>query len=179
MSRMKPKGAQRAASLVDVAIQHYGPQLHRFLLRRLQHTQDAEDLAQEVFMRLSRIANTDFVRKPRAYLFGIASHVVSEFWIRNEHAKEWLTFDSDAVEYSAEYPAQVQPDELVDRLDIQRQLARALESLPPAQLAVFLMHKRDGWSYEEIAAKLGCSERKVESYISDAKVRLRRAVWDR
>jgi RNA polymerase sigma-19 factor, ECF subfamily len=176
---MKPKGAKRTAGLVDTAVQHYGPQLHRFLLRRLQRPQDAEDLAQEVFMRLSRIENSDFVRKPRAYLFGIASHVVSEFRIRNEHAKEWLTFDSEAADNSAEHPSQIRPDELADRIDVQRQVRRALESLPPAQLAVFLMHKRDGWSYAEIARKLGFSERKIEAYLADAKVRLRMAVWDR
>jgi len=176
---MKVKGAKRAANLVDIAVQHYGLQLHRFLLRRLQHPQDAEDLAQEVFMRLTRIENSDFVRKPRAYLFGIASHVVSEFRIRNEHSKEWLTFDSEVVEHCAEHPAEMRPDELAERLDVKRQLRRALECLPPAQLAVFLMHKRDGYSYEEIAEKLGFSERKVETYLAEAKVRLRRVVWDR
>src|SRR5688572_16620892 len=132
---MTTKGARRTATFAEAAFAHYGAQLHRYLARRLRQPQDAEDLAQEVFMRLSRIENSEFVRQPRAYLFGIASHVVSEFRIRNAHALEWVTVDSGVLEHRAEHPADLKPDELAERLDMQRQLRRALEGLPPIQLA--------------------------------------------
>jgi RNA polymerase sigma-19 factor, ECF subfamily len=71
------------------------------------------------------------------------------------------------------------PDELAHRLDVQRQLRAALATLPPALLAVLLLHKRDGYSYDEIAVKLGLSVRKIESYLAQAKSRLRNMQWDR
>src|SRR5262245_29293984 len=112
---MRPKKAP-ASSLARSAFLHYGTELHRFLMRRLGQTQDAEDLAQEVFMRLSRIDNSEFVRQPRAYLFGVASHVVSEFRIRRSRALEWVTVDSEMVDHRAEHPSDLHQDELADQL---------------------------------------------------------------
>src|SRR5688572_21192187 len=145
---MTTKGARRTATFAEAAFAHYGAQLHRYLLRRLRHPQDAEDLAQEVFMRLSRIENSAFVRQPRAYLFGVASHVVCEFEMRSRITRKCITFDSEVLEQAAENPAEFLRDELAIRLDVQRQLRAALTSLPPMHLAVFLLHKRDGCSYD-------------------------------
>ena len=176
---MKAKNAPQTANFAASAFQHYGAQLHRFLARRLRHPQDVEDLAQEVFMRLTRIENSEFVRQPRAYLFGVASHVVSEFRIRNAHAREWVTVDSEVVAHQTEHPEELQPDALAERLNMQRQLRQALERLPPMHLTVFLLHKRDGYSYEEISAQLGLSVRKIETCLAEAKAQLRSMAWDR
>jgi len=176
---MKIKSAKRAASFAEAAFEHYGAQLHRFLLRRLRHPHDAEDLAQEVFMRLSRIENGDFVRQPRAYLFGVASHVACEFEMRAGVARECITFDSEALERQAEHPGQVAPDDLAEQLDTQRQLREALAQLTAMHLTVFLLHKRDGYSYDEIGQKLELPARKIESYLAEAKAQLRMMKWDR
>ncbi len=174
----RPEDIRRPASLAGTAFENYAGELHRFLLRRLRRPQDAEDLAQEVFMRLSRIDDGEFVENPRAYLFGIASHVVFEFRMRGR-LKEWLVFDSDAAEAAAEQPSQSARDELAERLSLQQQLTAALGRLPPLQLAVFLLHKRDGYSYEEIAGRLGLSVRRIESHIAQARSLLRKMHWDR
>jgi RNA polymerase sigma-19 factor, ECF subfamily len=176
---VKPKNAAKTATFAASAFQHYGNELHRFLVRRLRQPQDAEDLAQEVFMRLSRIENSEFVRQPRAYLFGVASHVVSEFRIRNAHAREWVTVDSQILDHRNEHPCDLQPDELAERLNTQRQLRKALEQLPPMHLAVFLLHKRDGYSYEEIAQQLDLTVRRIETLLGEAKAQLRAMAWDR
>ncbi len=44
----------------------------RYLARRLTQRQDAEDLAQEVYLRLLRVDAAKRVQKPVAYIFGIA-----------------------------------------------------------------------------------------------------------
>jgi RNA polymerase sigma factor (sigma-70 family) len=177
---MGPKAhdIHRAASFAASAFENYAAELHRFLMRRLRQPQDAEDLAQEVFMRLSRIDNSEFVEKPRAYLFGIASHVVFEFRMRGR-LKDWIVFDSGTVEAAAEQPAMPSTDELADRLDLQRQLTTALRRLPPLHLAVFLLHKRDGYSYDEIAERLDLSARQIENHITQARSLLRKMDWDR
>ena len=173
----KPDPAGRTASFAGAAFASYAAELHRFLMRRLRRSEDAEDLAQEVFMRLSRIDSSEMVQNPRAYLFGIASHVVFEFRMRGR-ARDWITYDSDTVEQLAEQPADLQADELAERLDLQKQLKAALARLPAMHLAVFLMHKRDGYSYEEISAKLGISARRIETYITQARAQLRKTRWD-
>jgi RNA polymerase sigma-19 factor, ECF subfamily len=68
---------------------------------------------------------------------------------------------------------------LADRLNLQQQLERALSQLPSTHAAVLLAHKRDGLSYEEVAAKLNLSVHTVEKYVTQAKARIRLMSWER
>jgi RNA polymerase sigma-19 factor, ECF subfamily len=161
------------------AFRKYATELHRFLLRRLRSPQDAEDLAQEVFMRLLRIENTELVRKPQSYLFGIASHVVREFRMRAEQEHERVTYDSQALDDATENPSHVSPDDLAERLNTQRQLERALAKLPRTHRAILLIVKRDGLSHEEAAKAAHMSVHTVEKYVIEARARLKTMEWDR
>jgi RNA polymerase sigma-70 factor (ECF subfamily) len=161
------------------AFKHYRRELHRYLMRRLRKPQDVDDLAQEVYLRLLRHDESKCVHKPLAYLYGIASHVVADYRIGEEHDREHLMFDSDSEENWTEEPASVLPDDMADRLNLQQQLERALSQLPPTHAAVLLAHKRDGLSYEEVAEKLHLSIHTVEKYLTQAKARIRTMPWER
>lgn len=173
---MKASGPDKGGTFTGSMLQLYGSELRNYLLRRLYRAHDADDVVQEVFMRLLRVANQDFIRNPRAYLYGIALHVVREFKARDQKAGTWVTLEPQVIQQQAEHPAELQPDEMPDQLNLQRQLERALRQLPAAHRTVFLLHKRDGYSYEEIAQKLGISTHMVDKYLLQAKVRLR-AGW--
>ena len=128
-----------AARLANVAFRQYATELHRFLLRRLRRPQDADDLAQEVFMRFLRLNDVGLVRNPQSYLFGIASHVVREFRLRAEHEQEHLSYDTEEAERASDEPMAAQSDELAERLGLQQQLRRALTRLSPMHRAVLLL----------------------------------------
>ena len=170
---MKPPPPAESPAFATAAFERYGSELQRYLLRRLERSQDAEDVVQEVFMRLLRVEDKDIIRNPRAYLYGIALHVVREFKARQEKAGTWITLEPDEVARRVEQTDRILPDELPDRIGLQRQIERALRQLPPAHRMVFLLHKRDGFSYEEIAMKLRISVHMVDKYLLQAKVRLR------
>jgi RNA polymerase sigma-19 factor, ECF subfamily len=179
MSDADAKGISPITRFVGQTFRKYGVELHRYLLRRLRRPQDAEDLAQEVFMRMLRIEDAEFVRKPQAYLYGIASHVVREFRMRAEHEHERLTFDPEAVDAMAESSrGQQSPDELADRLSLQRQLDRALNRLPRTHRTVLLLLKRDGMSYKEAARVTNLSVHTVEKYLFQAKAMIKTMKWD-
>lgn len=158
------------------AFRNYARQLHRYLLRRMSRPQDAEDLLQEVYLRLLRLDRAKRVRKPLAYMYGIASHVVSDYRsdVRNQHA-----FLSDLDEEIAEGVTESHVDDLMDRLNLQQQLERALTQLPRMHALVLLAHKHRGLSYEEVAAELGLSIHTVEKYVTQAKARIRTMTWER
>src|SRR5438105_1373574 len=139
----------------ESVFRQYTTLLHRYLARRLSRPQDVDDLAQEVFIRLARLSKPELVQKPRAYLCSIASNLVREFRLRAAREQDQLIFDSEILDDAAEQPSQAPPEDLAERLDLQRQLQRALERLPPVQCAVLLMAKRDGLSHKEIARKTG------------------------
>ncbi len=176
---MTENPAKRDTRLAGSAFRQYTGQLHRFLARRLTRPQDADDLAQEVFVRLLRLERPELIRKPQAYLFSVAANLVREFRIRTNREHEQLDYDSDAADEAADNPSQVLLDELPDRLAIQQQLQRALAQLPPLQRAVLLLVKRDGLSHKEAARKTGIHVRTVERYVMEATARMLTMEWDR
>ena len=74
-------------------------------------------------------------------------------------------------------------DDLIERLNLQQQLERALTRLPTTHARVLLAHKHRGLSYQEVAAELGLSLHTVEKYVTQAKARTRTRIrtmtWER
>src|SRR5687767_5094474 len=173
-----PEAASAGPQLASSIFRKYKAELHRWLTRRLRNPDAADDVAQEVFIRLSRVDKADYVRKPLAYVFGIAFHVISELQIKEEQDK-FVSYDSEAVDRLGESPQYAAPDEFVDRLNLQKQLEKAFAELPPHYQTVLLLCKRDGMSYEEAAAASGLSVHTVEKYLVRAKAMVMAKTWDR
>jgi len=170
-SQLRPR-ANAAWGLFD----RYTRELHRYLLRRLRRPEDVDDLAQEVYLRVLRMDQETCVRKPLAFLYGIAAHVVADF--HREHASEPPTESLDASSTHDEW-LPIVDDELAERLNLQQQLRRAIAQLPATHAAVLLAHKRDGMSYEEVARELNLSVHTVAMYVKQAKARIRTMTWER
>jgi RNA polymerase sigma-19 factor, ECF subfamily len=170
---------KRVAAFATSVFGRYRRELHRYLMRRLRHPQDVDDLAQDVYLRLLAIDDERVVRKPLAYLYGIASHVLADYRIEVEAEREIITVDSEIVDEWTDSPGCVLPDDIADRLNLQQQIDKAMAQLPPTHAAVLLAHKRDGMSYEEVAEHLDLSIHTVEKYVTQAKARIRTMSWER
>ena len=157
----------------------YSAELHRYLARRIVRPEDADDLAQEVFLRLMRVQAPERIRKPVAYLFSIAVHLVREFKLRADKEREHVAFDSEAMERAGEMLAAGPAEELAERLDLQQQLARALQRLPRTHRTVLLLVKRDGLSHKEAAQATGLSVNTIERYIVEATAQMAKMAFDR
>ncbi len=168
---MATNNASAAAQLAKTAFRNHAVELQRFLIRRVNHAQDADDLAQEVFARLLRVRDADLVRTPLAYLLGIATHVVREFRQHKHH--ERVLFDSDVADDLCENPDPGAPAGIAERLELQDRLDRALNFLPPTHQLVLLLVKRDGLSYAEAAKSAGRSIHTIEKYLVEARALLR------
>lgn len=151
------------------AVHGYDAELHRFLRRRVRHVQDQDDLAQEVYLRLLRVKNTDLVRNPLAYIYGVAGHVVREFNLRERKGR--VVFDSPTAEAVVESHQSAQSVHAGGHFE--RQTSDALAQLTPQRLAVLLLERRDGLSREEIAEKLGLSVHTVKKYAVEALAHVR------
>jgi RNA polymerase sigma-70 factor, ECF subfamily len=117
-------------------------------LRRLGiHSQDLEDLAQEVFLVLNRKWHDyDPSRPLRPYLFGIAFRVVAAHGRRR--GREVLWEPQDVVDQG---PRQ---DDLLESARARELVLRALEHVPLSRRAVFVMHDIDEVPMREITRTL-------------------------
>jgi RNA polymerase sigma factor (sigma-70 family) len=175
---MPAQSATAAARLATSAFREYSPELHRYLLRRVHHLEDADDLAQEVFARLLRVRDAELVRKPLAYLLGIAMHVVREFRQRKDNDR--VVFDSVVSEELCEQASEgVVARDPADDLEISNRLDRALALLSPTHQLVLLLVKRDGLSHTEAARTAGLSVHTIEKYVVEARARLRLMLEER
>jgi RNA polymerase sigma factor (sigma-70 family) len=168
---MAREDANAAARLAKTTFHDHRADLQRFLIRRVNHAQDADDLAQEVFARLLRVRDADLVRTPLAYLLGIATHVVTEFRQRKHHDR--VLFDSDVTDDLCENPEQAAAAGIAEQVELQDRLDRALSLLPPTHQLVLLLVKRDGLSYAEAAESAGLSVHTIEKYLVEARAQLR------
>lgn len=173
---MKKRRAQSAEhGIAAVACEQYHADLHRFLLWRLRNEQTAQELAQEAYLRLLRIERSDLIRKPRAYLYRIALNLVYE--LRLKEKRELVTFDSEMLDGLAEITGSGSPDEQDARAADMQQIEAILEQLPPLYRAIFVLRKRDGMSYPEIARQLDISVHTVKKYLARAVAMCRNARW--
>src|SRR5580704_1341256 len=115
---------ESASLLAGTAFRDHAGDLQRFLARRVGHAQDADDLAQEVFARLLRIRDADLVRKPLAYLLGIATHVVRAFRQRKQH--EHVIYDSEVTDNLGDHPQQLTQSGHAEQLEMRNRLDKAL-----------------------------------------------------
>ncbi len=171
---MHPETARSAARLAGVSFKEHSAELRRYLLRRVGHPQDADDLSQEVFARLLRVRDAELVRSPLAYVLGIAAHVIREF--RQRRQRELVTFDSQITDATCEHTGANSATGCAEQWDAQNRLEVALAQLPATHKLVLLLVKRDGLSYAEAAAASGLSIHTIEKYLVEARARLRVAL---
>jgi RNA polymerase sigma-70 factor (ECF subfamily) len=158
--------SDKQAFVADLERQH-GQRLRRFLASRLRYgAADVEDLAQEVFLRLLRIEHHETIRSSESYLFMVAFHVLQQHLLRRAAAPEAV--DIAALINEMESAPQHDPARQAEMQQQLQELQGALQGLPAKAQAVLLLHRRDGYSLDEIAAQLGFSRANAAKYLSKA-----------
>jgi RNA polymerase sigma-70 factor (ECF subfamily) len=144
----------------------YHLRLLNYLRASLRET-DAEDISQEVYLRLLRIPESRVVEHPRAYLFRVAANVLND-WRAGQKIVE-----TRPPEELDQLPGRQDSAEDYDRDQRAERIRKALDALPPHYRSAIVLKTQHGMTYEEIAARLGVSERMVKRYIVKAYARLR------
>ncbi|HEX8003297.1 MAG TPA: RNA polymerase sigma factor [Mycobacteriales bacterium] len=163
----------RAADDFDAVVRDNADAVFGFVLRRVGRRTAAEDLAQETFLRAWRARRT--LREEasvRAWLLSIALNVVRDDARRRSRrvAEVPQPEHLDVPEPGSDPAARVEGGESLAAL------RDALAALPARQREMFLLRERDGLSYADIAALLGCPVGTVMSGLSRARARLLEAV---
>lgn len=154
---------------------HRNPVIH-FLYRMVQNRAVAEELAQEVFLRVYRSRETyEPTAKFTTWLFRITTHLAINH-VRDRRKDKLHDSIDEKVEEGA-------PRQLPDReANVEQRMLRearlgeirqAIEELPEKQRSAVLMHKYQEMEYAQIAAILGCSESAVKSLLFRAYESLR------
>jgi RNA polymerase sigma-70 factor (ECF subfamily) len=156
-------------------LERYRAPVTHFIYRMVQSQHIAEELAQDVFLRVYRARkgyepNAKFT----TWLFRIATHIALNA-IRDGRGERGTESLDDQEARTSELPDRRRTIEQVmveyDRL---AEVRRAVQALPAKQRAAVLMHKYHELDYAQIARALGCSESAVKSLLFRAYETLRR-----
>jgi RNA polymerase sigma factor (sigma-70 family) len=150
-------------------------ELIRFFTLRLRSPAAAEDLVQDIYLRLQGLELPEAPRNPSAYLYRLGSNLMLDR-IRGERrtaARDEAWRDSQRSTLGPEEVAEDPPADVA--LAARQRLAAlvaALTALPPLTQRVFRLHKFEGLTHAQTAEALGISKSSVEKHIMAALRRL-------
>ena len=155
-------------------LQRYRTPLVNFLYRMVRSREQAEDLAQEVFIRVYR-AREEYVPSAKftTWLFRIATNLALNSLRDHRHQKLEISMDAPLTadaedgdekrfEVADKHPTIEQ--ELLEE-DRKKMIRHAIEKLPEKQRAAVLLHKYQELDYSEIAKILSVSESALKSLL--------------
>jgi RNA polymerase sigma-70 factor (ECF subfamily) len=161
----------------DLLLRKYRSPLVSFLYRMVRDAATAEDLAQEVFLRIYR-ARKEYSPSAKftTWLFRIATNLALNSVRDNRYRQAQVSLDAPVEEDEA--PVQVAArdmriDEHMMERDRARVIQRAIAALPEKQRVAVLLHKYEEMDYTEIAKILECSESALKSLLFRAYETLR------
>lgn len=138
--------------------------LGMYALRMVMNVSEAEDIVQNAFVNVwNRIQASEEPGNLKSYLYRAVRNASLKFLAKEKNTDEDIENAEDVAE------------EEIDTSERDARLWQAVSELPPKCREVFLMSKRDNYSYQEIADVLGISIKTVENHITKAMKSLRKA----
>jgi len=158
-------------TLIERLFIEQGGRLRAFIARRIRRKSDAEELAQEVYLRMLRV-DLSTVDNLQGYLFTVAHNLCRENALRERPLQGSLDVEDPKVQDEfAQWPsfaAELDNEQRVKRL------REVLAQLSPKCRAAVELKFWQGLSYEEIAQRLEISTNMVKKYLTQALVHCRR-----
>jgi RNA polymerase sigma-70 factor (ECF subfamily) len=135
--------------------------VYRFILKNLQHTEDARDIVQTAFEKMWKNRDAVVSETAKSYLFTVAYHQMIDHIRKSKRVQFVETFDEGSRVSSAVSP------------DLKKELERALQRLTPLQKSLILLKDYEGYSYDEIGKITALNPSQVKVYLHRARLQLR------
>jgi RNA polymerase sigma-70 factor (ECF subfamily) len=167
-------GPERPNDLLDAYLSKRDD-LVRFFAARLRSIAAAEDLVQDLYVRVASLDTDEPVENPSAYLYRLASNLMLDRLRsdRRSGARDSAWLQTQRLELGGEAVSdEPSAEQNVAGRQSLAQLTRAITELPPKTRRAFQLHKLEGLTQEETARVLGVSRKTVEKQISSALQRL-------
>ena len=146
-----------------------------FLASRTRCMATAEDLTQELYLKVAALEGQADVRAPVALLYRMAANLMIDHVRSSQRASrrnaQWK-IESGTVVGREDVVAEPAADEVIIGKERVRQLAEAVADLPPQMGRAFRLHKLEGMSQAQTAQAMGVSVKMIEQHIQAAIRRL-------
>jgi RNA polymerase sigma-70 factor (ECF subfamily) len=154
-------------------VEAYQTPVYNLAYRMLGNTVEAEDAAQETFIRAyTRLDTYDPARKFSSWLLAIASHYCVD--VLRRRRMNYLSFDELPPMVELSMPRTTQPEQVVVSQQEASAVQRLLDTLPPAYRTPVVLRYWYDMSYREIAETMGVTESTIKTRLHRARAKLAR-----
>jgi RNA polymerase sigma factor (sigma-70 family) len=161
---------ESSADAVSYLFREHNRVLVRYLTSRLWSEQEANEVAQEAYVRLLKLQNPGTPNLLRAYLFKTATNIAID---RLRHRSVRNRAEQQAELFEDLSPARADSDDPAKQLlarERAEQLLGFLQELPIKCRQVINLHRFEDIPQREVAVRMGFSERMVRRYVTYAMV---------
>ncbi|BAV07460.1 RNA polymerase sigma-70 factor, ECF subfamily [Filimonas lacunae] len=154
--------AQGSEPAFAMLLDKYGNNIYSQALVYVKNTQEAQDIVQEVFMKIwEKRADLTAVTHFRSYLFIVArNHIISALRKKLQVSMATDTLELEDVGYVPDYTCR--------HRDLSRMVTAAVQMLPQQQQKAYLLSREQGLSHDEVAARMQVTREAAKKNISRA-----------
>jgi RNA polymerase sigma-70 factor (ECF subfamily) len=138
--------------------------VYRFILKNLQHVEDARDVVQSAFEKMWVNRSQVNIATAKSFLFTVAYNQMIDHIRKNKRIELREHFNEDTRIDSGDIPS------------FKRELEKALQQLTPLQKSLVLLKDYEGYSYEEIGKITALNASQVKVYLHRARLQLKAIV---
>jgi RNA polymerase sigma factor (sigma-70 family) len=146
-------------------------ELKRFFAARFGSAEHAEDLVQELYLKVAALNPGQPVQNPGGYLYRLAMNLMIDQVRQRTRAatrdSAWRQAQTQTLGDQDVADEPVMEDALTAKRRLEG-LVQALGRLPAKTQQIFRLHKFEGLTHAQTAARLGISQRSVEKHVSAA-----------
>jgi RNA polymerase sigma-70 factor (ECF subfamily) len=154
--------------------QLYSERIYYFSIRYIKNKQEAEEITQEVFIRLwNRRLDLKLDLSFSSYLYMIAKNAVIDLLRKRQKELNYndeLSPGIDAKAYAT--------NDSIEFKELNSLVSSSIAELPSKRRQIFLMSRDEGLTYKQIGEKLDISIKTVESHMRLALQQLRKSIGD-
>lgn len=160
--------------IIDVELnRRWRPALMAFFLRRVRDPAEAEDLTQEVFIRM--LATADPAVHPDAFVFQIARNLIID---RARKLKIRANYRDAIAQDKLRHVDPLDPHQVASGKEHMATFVAAITELPERTRAMFILYRFENMSQDVIGASYGISASAVKQHIAKAMAVLNRKMRD-
>jgi RNA polymerase sigma-70 factor (ECF subfamily) len=154
--------------------EEYAGRIYTFARYSLRHREDAEDVTQEVLIRLWKHRDSIDPSSTSTWVMRVARNLVIDVSRRRQARTAVFAEGADMVEMAA--PSGQAADTAADRSELRSRLEAALMELDEPYRSIVVMREIQGLAYEEIARALNMPLGTIKVYLHRARRRLRESM---
>jgi RNA polymerase sigma factor (sigma-70 family) len=148
--------AENSKNMITSSIKNYGKQLLIYIKGKVNSTEDAEDILQEVWFQLSNLTNIEELQSISGWLYQVARNKVIDLYRKKKTVSlEKYTYENEEGEMSIKDILLIDTNGNVE-LEMFKdmfwnELMKALDELPANQKEVFILNEIEEMTLQEIA----------------------------